>query len=107
MVDICTFAETRELVEKIMLEVQDVAEALGAKFRHTIEKRIDGAAAVGAHKTSMLQDVESGRALELDALMLAVIELADLSGKEVPTVRNIYACTALLNKNLLSAPTQT
>jgi 2-dehydropantoate 2-reductase len=107
MVDICTFAETRELVEKIMLEVQDVAEALGAKFRHTIEKRIDGAAAVGAHKTSMLQDVESGRALELDALMLAVIELADLSGKEVPTVRNMYACTALLNKNLLSAPTQT
>ena len=107
MVDICTFAETRELVEKIMLEVQDVAEAFGAKFRHTIEKRIDGAAAVGAHKTSMLQDVESGRALELDALMLAAIELADLSGKEVPTVRNIYACTALLNKNLLSAPTQT
>jgi 2-dehydropantoate 2-reductase len=107
MVDICTFAETRELVEKIMFEVQDVAEALGAKFRHTIEKRIDGAAAVGAHKTSMLQDVESGRALELDALMLAAIELADLSGKEVPTVRNIYACTALLNKNLLSAPTQT
>jgi hypothetical protein len=43
----------------------------------------------------------------LDALMLAAIELADLSGKEVPTVRNIYACTALLNKNLLSAPTQT
>jgi 2-dehydropantoate 2-reductase len=106
MVDICTFTETRELVEKIMLEVQDVAEAFGASFRHSIEKRIDGAAAVGAHKTSMLQDVECGRELELDALMLAAIELADLAGKEVPTIRNIYACAALLNKNLLSAPNQ-
>ena len=54
----------------------------------------------------MLQDVENGRALELDALMLAVLQLADLAGIEVPTVRNIYACTALLNQNLLSTPLQ-
>lgn len=107
MVDICTFTETRELIEQMMREVQEVAEALGATFRHTVEKRIDGAAAVGAHKTSMLQDVESGRALELDGLMLAVLQLADLAGKEIPTVRNIYACTALLNKSLLSMPKQT
>jgi 2-dehydropantoate 2-reductase len=106
MVDICTFADTRELIVQMMREVQEVAEALGAKFRHTIERRVDGASAVGAHKTSMLQDVESGRALELDALMLAVLQLADLVGIEIPTVKNIYACTALLNKNLLSNPDQ-
>ena len=107
MVDICTFSETRNLIEQIMREVQEVAEALGATFRHTIEKRIEGARAVGAHKTSMLQDVENGRALELDALMLAVLQLADLVGIEVPTIRCIYACTALLNQNLLSMPMQT
>jgi len=102
MVDICTFPETRNLIEQIMREVQELAEALGATFRHTIEKRINGAQAVGAHKTSMLQDVENGRALELDALMLAVLQLADMAGMELPTVRNIYACTALLNERLLS-----
>jgi len=107
MADICTFPDTRELIVQMMREVQQVAEAFGATFRHTIDKRIDGAAAVGAHKTSMLQDVESGRALELDALMLAVLELADLAGKEIPTIRNIYACTALLNKNLLSMTKRT
>ena len=55
----------------------------------------------------MLQDVESGREIELDALILAVLQLADLAGKEIPTVRSIYACTALLNKNLLSMPKRT
>ena len=106
MVDICTFSETRNLIEQIMREVQELAEALGATFRHTIEKRINGAQAIGAHKTSMLQDVENGRALELDALMLAVLQLADLAGVEVPTVRNIYACSALLNESLLSRSQQ-
>lgn len=101
MVDICTFAETRELIVQMMREAQDVAESLGVTFRHTIEKRIEGARAVGQHKTSMLQDVENGRALELDALMLAVIELADLVGKEIPSIRAIYACVALLNEDLL------
>ena len=107
MVDICNFTDTRELIEQIMREVQELAEALGATFRHTIEKRVAGARAVGAHKTSMLQDVENGRELELDALMLAVIQLADMAGKKVPTVKSIYACTALLNKNLRSTSQQT
>ena len=102
MVDICTYPDTRSLVEQIMREVQTLAESLGASFRHTIEKRVEGARAVGAHKTSMLQDVENGRALELDALMLAVLELAELAEVEVPTVRSIYACTALLNEGLLA-----
>jgi len=103
MEDICTFPETCSVIEQMMREVQELAEALGATFRHTIERRIEGARAVGAHKTSMLQDIENGRPLELDAVMLAVVELAERLGKEVPTVRTIYACTALLNKNFLSA----
>mgnify|MGYP001812416854 FL=1 len=106
MEDICVFPETCSVVEQMMREVQELAEALGASFRHTIEKRIAGARAVGAHKTSMLQDVECGRPLELDAVMLAVIELADRTGKPVPTVRTIYACTALLNNGLLAATEQ-
>ena len=104
MVDICTFEHTRNLTQRMMEEAQDVAEALGASFRHTIEKRIEGARAVGAHKTSMLQDVENGRELELDALMLAVIELAKLVEKPVPTIEAVYACTALLNQSLRFVP---
>lgn len=100
MHDICTFPETRALIARMMAEAQSVAEALGASFRHTIEKRIEGAKAVGAHKTSMLQDVENGRRLELDGLMLAILELAELTGESVPTIRNVYACTALLNESL-------
>ena len=102
MRSICDFPESRELVARMMSEAQKVAEALGARFRHTISKRIDGARAVGEHKTSMLQDVENGRPLEIDALMLAVLELATLTGTDAPTIRNIYACTALLNKSLMS-----
>ncbi len=103
MEDICGFEETRELVAQMMAEAQEVAEALGAEFRHTIAKRIEGARAVGAHKTSMLQDVENGLPLELDALMLAVLELSDLTGKQTPAIRNIYASAALLNRNLISS----
>ena len=103
MEDICTFPESRDLVAAMMAEAQAVAEALGAGFRHTIEKRIEGARAVGAHKTSMLQDVQAGRPLELDALMRSVLELARLVDVETPMIRAIYACTALLNDNLRKA----
>lgn len=102
MEDICSYPETRALVALMMREAQDVAEALGARFRHTIEHRIEGARAVGPHKTSMLQDVENGRSLEIDALMLAVLELAALVGKPAPTIQSVYACTALLNKTLIN-----
>lgn len=102
MEEICSFADTRKLVEQTMREIQEIAEAFGATFRHSIERRVDAAKAVGAHKTSMLQDVESGRTLELDALMLAVLQLAEIAGKEAPTLKNLYACTALLNNGLLS-----
>ncbi len=102
MASICGDPLTRELVARMMREAQDVAEALGAKFRVTIDKRIEGARAVGSHKTSMLQDVEQGRPLELDALMLAVLELATITQRDAPTIRAVYACVALLNEGLKS-----
>ena len=73
---ICQLPETRQLAATMMREAQDIAESLGITFRHSIEKRIEGAEQVGSHKTSMLQDVELGRSLEIEALVGAVLELA-------------------------------
>jgi 2-dehydropantoate 2-reductase len=84
----------------MMEEAMQVAEAFGASFRYTIEDRIEGARAVGAHKTSMLQDVECGRPIELDAVMLSVIELASMAGISTPIIQSIYLCTAPVNENL-------
>jgi 2-dehydropantoate 2-reductase len=65
----------------------------------SIEKRIDGARRVGHHKTSMLQDLEAGKALETDAIIGAVVELAALTGVPAPTLRNVYAAVDLLALN--------
>ena len=97
--DICRFGPTRELAATMMREAQAVAEALGVKFKISLEQRIAGAEAVGAHKTSMLQDVEAGRALELEALVGAVIELGEAANVPTPTIRAIYAATALLQRS--------
>ena len=75
----------------MMAEAEPVATALGAKFAVSIDKRIDGAGEVGAHKPSMLQDLERGRPMEIDALLGAVVELADLTGKPVPLCRAVLA----------------
>ena len=96
--EICQFADTRKLAATMMAEAQAVAEQLGVTFRHSIEKRIAGAESVGAHKTSMLQDVEAGRSLEIEALMGAVLELAALTETPVPAIEAVYACVKLLNK---------
>ena len=103
MAEICTFEPTRALVAEMMHEARDIAESLGATFRHTIEERIDGARAVGEHKTSMLQDVESRRPMELAALMTSVLELAELTGRRADAVRGIHACAALLNHRITIA----
>jgi len=102
MVDICQFAETRQLAADMMAEAQQVAESLGIKFRHTIEKRIEGAESVGAHKTSMLQDVEFGRSLETEALVGSILELAKLTSTPAPSIQAVYACVKLLNKVMLT-----
>ena len=98
--DICQFPLTRELAVTMMTEAQQVAERLGASFRVPLEKRIAGAEAVGRHKTSMLQDVEAGKPLEIDGMLGAVLELADVTGVETPALRALYACTSLLNHTL-------
>lgn len=76
--------DLRAAVRGMMEEAQAVGEALGAKFSVSIDKRIDGAGEVGAHKTSMLQDLERGRPMEIDALLGAVVELAEMTGKQTP-----------------------
>jgi 2-dehydropantoate 2-reductase len=74
---------TREVARTMMAEAQVVAEKLGAKFSLSLDKRLDGAAAVGAHRTSMLQDLERGRPMEIDALLGVVVEMARMV--DVPT----------------------
>jgi 2-dehydropantoate 2-reductase len=98
---ICQFPLTRELAATMMLEAQTVAEKLGASFRVTLERRIDGAEKVGRHKTSMLQDVEAGKSLEIDGMLGAVIELAEITRTDVPALRAIYACVSLLSKTIM------
>ncbi|GAC1658084.1 MAG: 2-dehydropantoate 2-reductase [Candidatus Elarobacter sp.] len=97
---ICRNPLTRGLAAAMMAEAQQIGEKLGIQFRHTIEKRIDGAASVGEHKTSMLQDVEAGRPLEIEALVGAVVELGRLTETPTPHIDSIYAAVTLLNENL-------
>lgn len=98
--DICRFPPTRALAAAMMGEAQRVAEALGVKFKISLEQRIAGAEAVGAHKTSMLQDVEHGRALELEALVGSVVELGRIASVPTPTIEAVYAATSLLGRTL-------
>ncbi len=98
--DICRFPATRALAASMMTEAQQVAEALGVRFKISLQQRLAGAEAVGAHKTSMLQDVEHGRALEIEALVGAVVELGRTTGVATPAINAIYAVTTLLAATL-------
>ena len=100
LVDICQFPQTRQLAVAMMTEAQVIAERLGATFRVSLEARIAGAEGVGKHKTSMLQDLEAGKPLEIDGMLGAVVELAEVTEVEVPTLRALYACVSLLNKTV-------
>jgi 2-dehydropantoate 2-reductase len=94
--DICRYQPTRDTAARLMAEAQAVGEALGIRFRIPMEKRIAGAEAVGPHKTSMLQDVEAGRAIEADALIGSIIELGRIANVPTPQIETIYACVKLL-----------
>jgi 2-dehydropantoate 2-reductase len=83
--------DLRAVCRSMMLEGQAVAEALGAKIAISVDKRIDGAAEVGVHKTSMLQDLERGRPMEIDALLGAVVELGHLTGLAMPACELVLA----------------
>jgi 2-dehydropantoate 2-reductase len=100
LVDICQYAPTRELATAMMREAQAVANKLGIEFRVSLEKRIAGAEKVGRHKTSMLQDVEAGRAPEIDALVGAVVELARLTDTQTPHIDTVYALVKLLARTM-------
>ena len=100
LVDLLQYPLTRELSIAMMREAEAIANTLGIKFRVGIDKRIAGAEKVGAHKTSMLQDVEAGKAIELDALVGAVVELGRLTGTPTPHIDAVYACASLLAKTL-------
>jgi 2-dehydropantoate 2-reductase len=98
--DICLFGPTRELAAGMMREAQAIGEQLGVQFKVSLDKRIAGAQAVGQHKTSMLQDVEAGRPLELQALVGAVIELGTITGVPTPTIAAVHALASLLAQSL-------
>jgi len=100
LVDICQFPLTRQLAANMMTEAQTIANKLGIEFRVSLEKRIAGAENVGKHKTSMLQDIEIGRAIEIDALVGAVVELGRLTQTPTPHIDAVYACVKLLAKTL-------
>jgi 2-dehydropantoate 2-reductase len=84
---------TRAVAKSMMLEAQAIAAKLGITMPVDIERRIDGAAAIGAHKTSMLQDIERGRPIELEAIVGAVVDLGRLVDVPTPTIHAIYALT--------------
>lgn len=101
LVDICQYPLSRELAANMMREAQEVAGKLGITFRVTLEKRIAGAEKVGKHKTSMLQDVEAGRGLEIDALVGSVAELGRLTDTPTPHIDTVYALVKLLDRTMM------
>jgi 2-dehydropantoate 2-reductase len=100
LVDICQYPLSRELAAAMMTEAQDVANKLGITFRVGIDKRIAGAEKVGKHKTSMLQDIEAGRAPEIDALVGSLVELGRLTDTPTPHIDTVYALVKLLAKTM-------
>ncbi|MGC9419173.1 MAG: 2-dehydropantoate 2-reductase [Rhodovulum sp.] len=95
---LCTDPGTRDVARNMMLEAQEIAEKLGVKFPIDVDRRIDGGAAVGAHRTSMLQDLDQGRPMEIDALVGSVQELGRVTETPTPTIDTVLALIALRGK---------
>jgi 2-dehydropantoate 2-reductase len=100
LVEMAEHPDVSPLVRAIMTETEAVARRLGIELPISIDQRIAGAAKVGAHKTSMLQDVEARRRMELEAVVGAVIELGERLGIQMPATRTVYACASLLNDRI-------
>jgi 2-dehydropantoate 2-reductase len=100
LVEICQWPSTRELAAQMMREAQEIAEKLGLRLRISVEQRIEGAEKVGAHKTSMLQDVEARRPLEIAPLIGAFVELGQLTHTPMPATETVYSLVSLLNARL-------
>jgi len=103
MAGICRHQGTKDLVATMMEETLEVARLVGAQPHVSIERRLAGAEKTGEHKTSTLQDLERGRPMELDVLLNATVELADMVGADVPTLRAISAVADLLNQSVAAA----
>ena len=95
---LCTDPGTRAVARGMMVEAQEIAEKLGVKFPIDVDRRIDGGAAVGAHRTSMLQDLDQGRPMEIDALVGSVQELGRVTGTPTPTIDTVLALIQLRGK---------
>ena len=98
LVEMVTHPETNATVRAVMAEADEVARGLGVRLPFTIEQRMEGARKVGAHKTSMLQDLEAGRPMELESVVGVVIELGEKLGLPMPLTRTLYSCARLLQQ---------
>ena len=96
--EMATHPESSAIARAVMAEADEVAVALGIRLPLTIDQRMDGARKVGVHKTSMLQDLESGRPMELESVVGVVIELGEKLGLPMPHTRTLYSCTRLLSQ---------
>ena len=92
---LCTDNGTRAVARSMMIEAQQIAEKMGVKFPIDVDRRITGGAAVGAHRTSMLQDLDQGRPMEIDALVGSVQELGRITNTPTPTIDTVIALTKL------------
>lgn len=92
---LCTDPGTRAVARRMMLEAQEIAQKLGVTFPIDVDRRIDGGAAVGPHRTSMLQDLLAGRPMEIDALVRSVQELGRITATPTPTIDTVLALIAL------------
>ncbi|WP_413717368.1 2-dehydropantoate 2-reductase [Silicimonas sp. MF1-12-2] len=95
---LCTDPGTRGVARAMMLEAQEIAEKLGVKFPIDVDRRIEGGAAVGAHRTSMLQDLDAGRPMEIDALVGSVQELGRVTDTPTPAIDTVLALVQLRAK---------
>jgi 2-dehydropantoate 2-reductase len=93
-----TLPEMHDLLRAIFKECAAVAGGLGITFPVSLDRRLEAGLAVGAHKTSMLQDLEAGKRLELDCMTGAIVELAERLNIDVPHVRTVHACAKLLDR---------
>jgi 2-dehydropantoate 2-reductase len=98
LVQMVQHPEVSRLVREVMTETEAVANRLGIELPISIDQRMTGAEKVGEHKTSMLQDLEAGRPMEVEAVVGAVVELGERVGVDMPATRAVYACAKLLSR---------
>ena len=96
--ELVSYPETNRVIRQVMVETETVARQLGIELPISIEQRLAGAQKVGAHKTSMLQDYEAGRPMEIEAIVGAVVELGDRLGVPMPATQAVYGCVKLLDE---------